>query len=109
MAGNVKEIRDVDFEEVVLKADKPVLVDFWASWCGPCRMMAPVFEEVANQYSDKVVFCKINVDENPESPKKYGVRGIPTLILFKDGNVVSTIVGAVPKGQIEDLIKKAGI
>lgn len=109
MAGNVKEIRDVDFEQVVLKSDKPVLVDFWASWCGPCRMMAPVFEEVANEYSDKVVFCKINVDENPESPKKYGVRGIPTLILFKDGNVLNTIVGAVPKGQIEDLIKKAGI
>lgn len=109
MGGNVKEIRDADFEQVVLKADKPVLVDFWASWCGPCRMMAPVFEDVANAYADKVVFCKINVDENPESPKKYGVRGIPTLILFKDGNVVNTIVGAVPKGQIEDLIKKAGI
>lgn len=109
MAGYVKEIRDADFENVVLKAEKPVLVDFWASWCGPCRMMAPVFEEVANSYHDKVDFCKINVDENPESPKKYGVRGIPTLILFKDGNVVSTIVGAVPKGQIEEMIKKAGI
>ncbi len=108
MAGNVKDIKDSEFENLVLKSDKPVLVDFWASWCGPCRMMAPVFEEVANSYSDKVNFYKLNVDENQETPKKYGVRGIPTLMLFKDGAVVNTIVGAVPKGQIEDLIKKLG-
>lgn len=106
MSENVKEIRDIDFDSLVLKSDKPALVDFWASWCGPCRMMAPVFEEVAGQYADRVNFYKVNVDENPESPKKYGVRGIPTLILFKGGEVVSTIVGAVPKGQIEDLLKK---
>ncbi len=106
MSENVREIRDIDFDSFVLKSDKPALVDFWASWCGPCRMMAPVFEEVAGQYADRVNFYKVNVDENPESPKKYGVRGIPTLILFKGGEVVSTIVGAVPKGQIEDLLKK---
>ncbi len=108
MASNVKDIKDSEFENLVLKSDKPVLVDFWASWCGPCRMMAPVFEEVAASYGDKVNFYKLNVDENQDTPKKYGVRGIPTLMLFKDGNVVNTIVGAVPKGQIEELIKKLG-
>lgn len=109
MANNVKEIKDVDFENVVLKATKPVLVDFWASWCGPCRMLGPVIEELASQYSDKVEFVKINVDENPETPRKFNIRGIPTLILFKDGQAVNTSVGAVPKGQIEDMLKKAGI
>lgn len=109
MANNVKEIKDVDFENVVLKATKPVLVDFWASWCGPCRMLGPVIEELASQYSDKVDFVKINVDENPETPRKFNIRGIPTLILFKDGQAVNTSVGAVPKGQIEDMLKKVGI
>ncbi len=109
MAENVKAIKDVDFDSVVLKSSKPVLVDFWASWCGPCRMLAPVIEELASQYGDKVDFVKINVDENPETPRKYGIRGIPTLILFKNGEAINTSVGAIPKGQIEDMIKKAGI
>jgi len=109
MAENVKAIKDADFDTVVLKSSKPVLVDFWASWCGPCRMLGPVIEELASQYGDKVDFVKINVDENPETPRKYGIRGIPTLILFKNGEAVNTSVGAVPKGQIEDMLKKAGI
>jgi len=109
MAENVKAIKDADFDTVVLKSSKPVLVDFWASWCGPCRMLGPVIEELASQYGDKVDFVKINVDENPETPRKYGIRGIPTLILFKNGEAVNTSVGAVPKGQIEDMLKKAGV
>jgi len=109
MAENVKAIKDADFDALVLKSSKPVLVDFWASWCGPCRMLGPVIEELASQYGDKVDFVKINVDENPETPRKYGIRGIPTLILFKNGEAVNTSVGAVPKGQIEDMLKKAGI
>jgi thioredoxin 1 len=106
MAGNVKEIKDADFENVVLKSTKPVLVDFWAAWCGPCRMLAPIIEELANEYSDKIDFVKINVDDNPLTPQKYGIRGIPTLILFKDGQAVNTTVGALPKGKIEEMIKK---
>lgn len=106
MAGNVKEIKDADFDTVVLKATKPVLVDFWASWCGPCRMLAPIIEELANEYGDKIDFVKINVDENVETPKKFGIRGIPTLILFKDGQAINTTVGALPKSRIEEILKK---
>jgi thioredoxin 1 len=109
MAGNVKEIKDADFESEVLKSAKPVLVDFWASWCGPCRMLAPVIEDLAVEYAGKVAFAKMNVDESPETPKKFSIRGIPTIMLFKDGQAINTIVGAVPKGQIEDMLKKAGL
>lgn len=91
---------DENFENEVLKSDKPVLIDFWAVWCGPCRMIAPIVEELANEYDGKVKIGKLDVDANQESAIKYGVRSIPTLLLFKDGKVVDTIIGAVPKNHI---------
>lgn len=100
MSHNTKAISDASFESDVLNAAKPVLVDFWAEWCGPCKMIAPVLEEVAKEYSDRLTIAKMNVDENTETPQKFGVRGIPTLILFKDGNVESTKVGALTKSQL---------
>ncbi len=108
MAGDhVIQLTDADFETQVLKADVPVLVDFWASWCAPCKAIAPLIEELAASYDGKVRVCKVNVDENPATPGKYGVRGIPTLILFKNGKVVDQLVGAVPKNQLESLLQKA--
>jgi thioredoxin 1 len=96
-----KKITDTSFEADVLKADKPVLVDFWAEWCGPCRMIGPALEEISDELSDQVEIVKINIDENPETPGKYGVRGIPTMILFKGGAPAATKVGAAPKGQLK--------
>jgi thioredoxin 1 len=93
-------ITDNNFEQEVLKSDKPVLIDFWAAWCGPCRMVAPIVEEIASDYKDKVKVGKLDVDENQETSIKYGVRSIPTLLIFKDGKVKETIIGAVPKAQI---------
>ncbi len=103
----VLEITDAQFEADVLKADAPILVDFWASWCAPCKAIAPVLDQLAEEYDGKVKVAKVNVDENPSTPGQYGVRGIPTMILFKDGKVVDQLVGAVPKNQIEALLNKA--
>lgn len=100
MSENTKAISDASFETDVINSEKPVLVDFWAEWCGPCKMIAPVLDEVAKEYSDKLTIAKMNVDENTETPQKFGVRGIPTLILFKGGNVESTKVGALTKSQL---------
>ena len=100
-------VTDAEFESQVLKADKPVLVDFWASWCGPCLAIAPVVEELAGKYDGKVVVAKMDVDKSPATPGRYGIRAIPTLIVFKDGQVVEQITGAVGKAVIESAINKA--
>ncbi len=99
--SSIIALSDSAFEETVLKANLPVLVDFWAEWCGPCKMIAPILEELANEYAGKVKICKLNVDENPTSPAKYSVRGIPTLILFKAGKAEGTKVGALSKSQLK--------
>ena len=96
-----KAITDSSFESDVLKADRPVLVDFWAEWCGPCKMIGPSLEEIADELGEKVTIAKINIDENPAAPSQYGVRGIPTMILFKDGQPTATKVGAAPKSALK--------
>ena len=107
MGENTLTISDDDFEAEVLSSEIPVLVDFWATWCGPCKAIAPMIDELAAEYSGQLKIGKVNVDENPKTPGKYGVRGIPTLILFKGGEIVEQVTGAVPKSQIEELVKKA--
>ncbi|MBI3399664.1 MAG: thioredoxin TrxA [Deltaproteobacteria bacterium] len=107
MSEKILHVTDKSFELEVLKSDTPVLVDFWATWCAPCRAIAPIVEEMAETYNGKLKVAKMNVDENPSTPGKYGVRGIPTLILFKKGEVVDQVVGAVPKSQVQGLIAKA--
>jgi thioredoxin 1 len=107
MAGaDVMNIGDADFEREVLKAEHPVLVDFWATWCAPCRAIAPAIEELATQYKGKVKVAKVNIDENQDTPQQYGIRSIPTLLVFKGGKVVDQIVGAVPKAKLEAALQK---
>jgi thioredoxin 1 len=98
--GAVQHVTDASFEADVLKSDKPVLVDYWAEWCGPCKMIAPVLDAVAGEYADRLVVSKLNVDENPSTPAKFGIRGIPTLMLFRGGDLVATKVGALSKVQL---------
>lgn len=100
MSKNTFAVTDSSFETDVLKSTTPVLVDFWAEWCGPCKMIGPILEEVASEYASKIKIVKVNVDENQETPQKYGVRGIPTLILFKQGEIQATKVGALTKSQL---------
>ncbi|MCK4388897.1 MAG: thioredoxin [Desulfobacterales bacterium] len=107
MGQGVLEVDDNSFESEILKADKPALVDFWAPWCGPCKAIGPVMEELENTYGDSIIFARCNVDNSPNAPTKYGIRAIPTLILFQNGKVFDQVVGAVPKSHLEGLVKKA--
>ena len=102
-----QEVTDADFEEQVLKADTPVLVDFWAEWCAPCKMIAPIVDQLAEEYDGQVKFAKLDVDANPQAPMTYGVRGIPALLIFKDGQPVDQVVGAVPKAALKSRIEAA--
>ena len=105
--ADIAAVNDDEFETNVLKAAGPVLVDFWAEWCGPCKMITPILEEVATEMADEITIFKINIDDNPVTPSDLGVRGIPTLMIFKNGEVASTKVGALPKGQIVQWIKES--
>ena len=100
LSDKIVHTTDQGFETDVLNSDAPVLVDYWAEWCGPCKMIAPILDEIANDYDGRVKVVKLNIDENPQTPPKYGIRGIPTLMLFKGGNVEATKVGAVTKSQL---------
>jgi thioredoxin 1 len=101
MSDTTRTVTDQTFQSEVLEARTPVLVDYWAEWCGPCRMLGPVIEESARQYSDRLIVAKLNIDENPATPSRYQVRGIPTLMLFKDGHPVATHVGSLSRGQLQ--------
>ncbi len=107
MSDNIVHVTDGEFEAQVLNSDIPVLVDFWAEWCGPCKMIAPVLDEISGDYAGKVKIAKMDVDANPETAPKYGIRGIPTLLIFKNGNVEATKVGALSKTQLLEFIDSA--
>jgi thioredoxin 1 len=107
MAGNVQSVNDLNFDAEVLKSDLPVLVDFTASWCGPCKQIAPLVEQLAGEYAGKVKVAKLDIDESPGTAQKFGIRGVPTLYVFKGGEVVGQQVGAVPKGTIAQLMDRA--
>lgn len=100
MSDNIIHLSDASFEEQVLQSQLPVLVDYWAEWCGPCKMIAPILEDVATEYGERLVVAKLNIDDNQQTPPKYGIRGIPTLMLFKNGGVEATKVGALSKSQL---------
>ena len=100
MSDSIVHVTDGSFEEDVLRAEDPVLVDYWAEWCGPCKAIAPILGEIAEEYAGRLKIAKLNIDENPSTPPRYGIRGIPTLMLFKDGNVEATKVGALSKSQL---------
>ncbi len=105
MSENIISVTDDTFETEVLKSDVPVIVDYWAPWCGPCKMIAPILEEIAKDYGDKLKICKLNIDENEATPPKYNIRGIPTLMIFKGGSVEATKVGALSKSQLTAFIE----
>jgi thioredoxin 1 len=105
--GKISEVSDASFRQDVLESDLPVLIDFWAPWCGPCKMISPVVEELAGEYEGRIKVVKMNVDDNPQTPSQYGVRGIPNLVLFRGGKPVDQIVGAVPKARLVSAINQA--
>ncbi|GAA0220187.1 thioredoxin TrxA [Castellaniella daejeonensis] len=107
MSDSIKHVSDASFAGDVLQSDLPVLVDYWAEWCGPCKMVAPLLDEAAAQYQGRLTIAKLNVDENPDSAAKYGIRGIPTLMLFKDGKVAATKVGALSRTQLQAFLDEA--
>jgi thioredoxin 1 len=104
--GDILEVSDKNFDTEIMESDKPAMVDFWAEWCGPCKMVGPIVEELAKEYKDKIKVGKMDVDQNRETPARFGIRNIPTLIFFKNGEVAKTIIGAQPKSSIEDELKK---
>ena len=104
--SNAIDISDANFDSEVLKSDKPVLIDFWAEWCGPCKVLGPVIDEVAEDYSDRVKFVKLNIDNNPSNTQKFGIRGIPTLLLFKNGEKIDTSVGVLSKSELASFLDK---
>ena len=104
MSQNIKNVSDASFSEDVLQSGQPVLVDYWAAWCGPCKAIAPILDEVAEQYAGRVTIAKLNVDDNPETASKFGIRGIPTLMLFKNGQPTETKVGAITKTQLQEFL-----
>ncbi len=106
MSDKILALSDDNFEDEVLKSGKPVLVDYWAEWCGPCKMITPILEDIAEEYSDRLTIAKLNIDDNPNTPPKYGIRGIPTLMLFKDGQVEATKVGALSKSQLTAFLEQ---